>query len=145
MELTEILPIIYRIRLLSKMNTTYIDARLKDYDVFYGDFQFLYLIYANENLTQREISKKLNFHESSVTRGIKRLEKKEFIKRIKSNEDKRRYVLSITPKGLEMLKLNFSKQKEFESNIKKLFADEELENLEEYLERIIKNLNWKMI
>lgn len=141
MELTEILPIIYRIRLLSKMNTTYIDAELKDYDVFYGDFQFLYLIYANENLTQREISKKLNFHESSVTRGIKRLEKKEFIKRVKSNEDKRRYVLSITPKGLEMLKLNFSKQKEFESNIKKLFADEELENLEEYLERIIKNLN----
>ena len=40
-----------------------------------------------------------------------------------------------------MLKLNFSKQKEFESNIKKLFADVELENLEEYLERIIKNLN----
>lgn len=141
MELNDLLPLVYKIRLISKRNTQYIDNRLKNYGMYHGDFQYLYIIYKNKGITQRELSKKLNLHESSVTRGIKRLERKEFIKTEKSNEDKRRNILSITSKGCEMLKINFKEQKSFEENIEKIFTPDELKVFEENLERIIK-MSW---
>jgi len=68
------------------------------------DLQILEIVGNGRVRTIKEIKKMLLVSGSTLTSAINRLEKKEFIKRLINNEDKRSYGLQITEKGTSINK-----------------------------------------
>lgn len=84
------------------------------------DFTYLVNIMYHQNISQKELSELLFVSESSVAQIIKKLEKKDFIYREVSDENKSKKVLNLTEKGkltvFSILKVVFEWEGKFEKN-----------------------------
>lgn len=121
-----------------------IDEKLKEFDLTMSQLDVLILIsVANEKkqlIKQRDIERKLNLTNPTVTGLINRLEAKRLIKRCECQEDKRIRYLYVTDKAT---RINDEMKKIFDqSDLIALngFNNDEKKELEQYLIRIIDNL-----
>lgn len=121
-----------------------IDEKLKEFDLTMSQLDVLILIsVANEKkqlIKQRDIERKLNLTNPTVTGLINRLEAKRLIKRCECQEDKRIRYLYVTDKAI---RINDEMKKIFDqSDLIALngFNNDEKKELEQYLIRIIDNL-----
>lgn len=84
------------------------------------DFTYLVNIMYHQNISQKELSELLFVSESGVAQIIKKLEKKDFIYREVSDENKSKKVLNLTEKGkltvFSILKAVFEWEGKFEKN-----------------------------
>lgn len=121
-----------------------INEKLKQYDLTISQLDVLIKVtMANEKhilINQRDIEKRTNLTNPTVTGLINRLETKGLIERVENEKDKRMKNLYITKKA-ECLNREF-KQIFEESDLTALkdFNEDEKRELESYLLRIIKNL-----
>lgn len=104
-------------------------------------FETLKILAKEDNVTAGRISEILDIKPSSVTQIIKKLEEAGTATREKSAEDSRVTVVKITEKGQESL----DEHGEIGTTLKEVlfdsFTEDELENLNNYLERMIDNIN----
>lgn len=108
--------------------------------LYFGQLPILEYIKRNENCTQREIADKLHVTAASIALSTKRLQKAGMIKKITDEDNLRCNKLSITEKGLEITEKG---RKIFDALDEKMyqgFSEEELEDLYNYLNRLILNL-----
>jgi DNA-binding MarR family transcriptional regulator len=77
--------------------------RLRRYDVPIGQWPFLLFLWANEDLSQRDLSKLMAIEESTVTNTIDRMERDGLISRIRTPENRRRNQLRLTERGRGLL------------------------------------------
>ncbi|MCQ2972324.1 MAG: MarR family transcriptional regulator [archaeon] len=103
---------------LNKQITQSINSRLELYDLTRSEIPYITILYQEENVTQEYLSKVLDYNEGTVTRALKRLEKKGFVERIPSLQDRRKKIVCLTEEGLKKL-MNF---KRFVLNLKKKFS-----------------------
>ena len=121
-----------------------INEKLKQYDLTISQLDVLIKVtMANEKnvlINKRDIEKRKNLTNPTVTGLINRLETKGLIERVENEEDKRIKNLYVTEKA-KCLNKKF-KQMFDESDLMALndFNDDEKRELESYLLRIIKNL-----
>lgn len=103
-------------------------------------FETLKLLAAEENVTAGRISEVLDIKPSSVTQIIKKLEEAGTAQREKSEQDSRVTIVKITDKGRESLKERSSISTTLKDVLFQGFAEDELEMLDQYLERMVSNI-----
>jgi DNA-binding MarR family transcriptional regulator len=96
----------------------------------------LLLLDAHENVTQQDISTLLNKDKSAILRQTDELESKRLVVRIPDTDDKRKKILMLTKKGVEVLaRLTAIETTVFESFLKDV-SDSDLEVISNVLTKI---------
>ncbi|MCD6136493.1 winged helix-turn-helix transcriptional regulator [Candidatus Bipolaricaulota bacterium] len=113
-----------------------LEKDLKDFG-FSSSHQFaVLLLLSKQSLSQKEISDVTLADEPSTTRMLDRMIKKEIIGKKRSTEDKRKQVVYITDKGLNLLKNIMPIVEQNNKNVETLIDEEELEQLFTILNKI---------
>ena len=115
----------------------YINEKVKEEELSFGIYPILIHIYKNEGITQEEIAKSLHLNESTITRNLKKLEDKGFIKKI---PDKRKKRIETTPKGKKTVEKAIDYDEKWDEKIKKSLTDEEYNMFKETLMKICEDL-----
>ena len=93
--------------------------------------------YKNEGISQEELAEELHINESTVTRNLEKLEKKELI--IKTPQ-KRKKIITVTDKGGEIAQTIMDYDSQWDKTIKKSLTDEEYDNFRKILIKITEDL-----
>lgn len=104
-------------------------------------FEALKVLVTEENVTAGRLAEVLDIKPSSVTQIIKKLEEAGAVIREKSATDSRVTLVKITDKGRESLIEHSSISKTLKEVLFKDFAEEELKQLNTYLERMNDNIS----
>ena len=115
---------------------------LKDYgieELNSGQGRILFVLWQQDNIPIRELSVKTQLTKSTLTSMLDRLEKKDFLSR-ESGNDRREFIVKLSDKS-KRLKKDYEKisgemTEVFYNNL----TEEERDNFEEYLRRILDNL-----
>ena len=73
------------ISIIYREHAKYINEIVKEDDLSFGLHPLLIKIYRNRGISQEELAEAFHLNESTITRNLKKLEDKGFIKRIKDN------------------------------------------------------------
>lgn len=102
--------------------------------------RIMFTLWQKDNIPIHELVEKTQYSKSTLTSMLDNLEEAGFIKRIPSKEDRREILIALTEKD----KLLQDKYVEVSREMGKLyyngFNDEEIDDFERYLERILENL-----
>ncbi len=77
----------------------FLKEKLEDKHITQGELTFLYNIYYHESISQRELADLLFVSEAYVTKILKKLEKKEYIKRKIDEKNKSKKMIYLSEKG----------------------------------------------
>ena len=106
--------------------------KAKGVDEFNGaQGRILYILWNNNNLSIKQISKFTKLAKTTLTA---------LIKRTISKEDKREIIVSLTDKAKELKENYLDVSKQMEKIFYKNFTDKQIENFENTLKKIIENL-----
>ncbi|CAH2761588.1 MarR family transcriptional regulator [Erysipelothrix amsterdamensis] len=127
-------------RALERKHRSVVQAYLDTLGLYIGQPRFLFELYRNPGLTQRELAEILVVTKETVSVALKRLEQGDFIRREIPEDDKRCRQLYLTEKGeatIVELKKNFDSINN--SMFLNLSTEQQLQ-LEELLTEMIKGL-----
>jgi DNA-binding MarR family transcriptional regulator len=79
-----------------------LSSRLKNFDIPIGQWPFLLFLWANENLSQRQLSQRMAIEESTVAGTISRMERDGLIVRTPAPDNLRRNQLKLTKRGWQL-------------------------------------------
>ena len=114
----------------------YLYAGLEETGIDDTDFRILEVLLNKGPLPVNTIGPKVNLTPGSISSAVDRLVERDLVSRVESPEDRRVRVVSLTPKGKELIAPIFRKHA---AEIKKVFADaspKELRTLEATLKKI---------
>lgn len=115
--------------------------KTKGIDEFNGaQGRILYILWNNNNLSIKQISKFTKLAKTTLTAMLERMELQCLIKRTISKEDKREIIVSLTDKAKELKENYLDVSKQMEKIFYKNFTDKQIENFENTLKKIIENL-----
>ena len=115
--------------------------KTKGIDEFNGaQGRILYILWSNNNLSIKQISKFTKLAKTTLTAMLERMELQGLIKRTISKEDKREIIVSLTDKAKELKENYLDVSKQMEKIFYKNFTDKQIENFENTLKKIIENL-----
>ena len=117
------------------------DIRLKPYDLTVHQFGILLNIYKKGPLTQKEIAQQTSGDEPTTTRLMKRLEIKGYIKRLTDQGDKRKKLVSLSEKGIELLQEILPNAQAVNQEVTKDLNKDDKKILLELLNRVLKSAN----
>jgi DNA-binding MarR family transcriptional regulator len=115
--------------LSARAYTLYRDEKLKALGLSAAKASYLVTIRNHPGITQEELALNLVYNASSVARQVARLEKDGFIRRERSLEDRRQFLLYATQKGLDVLPQVSQINTSFITKMTAAFSPEELETL----------------
>jgi DNA-binding MarR family transcriptional regulator len=102
--------------------------------------RIMFALWQNDNIPIHELVEKTQYSKSTLTSMLDNLEEAGFIKRVPSKEDRREILIALTEKD----KVLQNKYVEVSREMGKLyydgFNDKEIDDFENYLERILENL-----
>ena len=115
--------------------------KTKGIDEFNGaQGRILYILWNNNNLSIKQISKFTKLAKTTLTAMLERMELQGLIKRTISKEDKREIIVSLTDKAKELKENYLDVSKQMEKIFYKNFTDKQIENFVNTLKKIIENL-----
>jgi DNA-binding MarR family transcriptional regulator len=114
--------------------------RLRRYGVPIGQWPFLLFLWANEDLSQRELSKLMAIEESTVTNTIDRMARDGLISRIRTPLNRRRNQLRLTDRGRKLLDTLLPEAMEVVKTAARGMSDVELAFLVTLLKKVQVNL-----
>lgn len=115
--------------------------KTKGIDEFNGaQGRILYILWNNNNLSIKQISKFTKLAKTTLTAMLERMELQGLIKRTISKEDKREIIVSLTDKAKELKENYLDVSKQMEKIFYKNFTDKQIENFENTLKKIIESL-----
>ena len=109
-------------------------------DMRRGQGRVLSLLKMQPEITQKDLSYLLDMRPQSLGELLSKLEKKGFITRTPSEDDRRIMIIRLTPEGEKAAENPKNKSDDFFG----ILNSEEKEQFNEYLERLIENLEEKM-
>lgn len=89
----------YQIRATHRALQRYLQLMIEPYDVTIGMWYFLRVLWSEDGLTQRELSKRVGLMEPTTLTAILSMEKKGLVRRVRDKKDRRRMHVHLTPKG----------------------------------------------
>ena len=122
MPFDETIPTSPLISILYREHAKYLNEKVKNEDLSFGIQPILITIYENEGIIQEQLAEKFHLNESTITRNLKKLEKKGFIERI---PDKRKKIIKITKKGAKTAQKVMDYEDKWDEKIKSNLNDEE--------------------
>lgn len=139
----EIKDVLSSFRELYKTSYDLFNQRAKNFVISPQQFYLMNLILQHDGINQRELAQMLKITPATLSVRIKRLEKAELLIRDVDLDDKRNFILKLTPQGKELIDRSYEHMKR---NITLMFAGvtkEELASLKSCLNKIQHNLNKK--
>jgi DNA-binding MarR family transcriptional regulator len=103
--------------------------------------RILFVLWQEGPMTIFELAKRVSLGKSTLTNALDRLEASGEAMRVRSDEDRRKIVVRLTPKNRETQKLYEKVSRKMTKLFYRGFADEEIARFEASLERILKNLS----
>ncbi|PJZ48357.1 MarR family winged helix-turn-helix transcriptional regulator [Leptospira saintgironsiae] len=102
---------------------------LNQYNLTSGQFGCLETLYHLGPMCQKEIGQKIFSCEGNITQIIDNLEKRSLVLRVRSEEDRRYFIINLTEKGKELIGTSFPDYLEQLKGKMSCLSDEELKNL----------------
>lgn len=135
--LDENIPTVPFISIIYREHAKFLNEKVKDEDLSFGLYPLLIKIYNSNGIIQEELAQSFHLNESTITRNLKKLEDKGFIKRI---PDKRTKRIEISEKGSKTAKKVMDYDDEWDEKIKEMIGNEEYENYKKTLKKIAEEL-----
>lgn len=129
-----------KFRRLDRLLKRTIERKVKDTGVYRSQHRILMHLNRQPNCSQVEIADFLDISPAAVAVSLKKLEKSGYICRETDENDNRIHQVTITPKGRQVIEKSFVIFREVDIQMFAGFSDEELKQLDHFLERIARNL-----
>lgn len=129
------------ISVLYRQFQIFINNELKDLNITSGEYIYLIKLYENKELTQEDLAEIYYIDKSAITRSMRSLEDKGYIKRIKNQRDKRSYRIQVTEKALEVEHRIYNALRSWDDLISLDVNDDELK----MLSNILRNMSIKSL
>lgn len=100
----EKIPIFRIISTLHRTHLVYINRHLEEYNISFGQFPYLMVLYVEGSLTQDYLVKFFNVTDGVVTRALNKLESDGLILREQDPDNKRRNIIYLTSSGEKLAK-----------------------------------------
>lgn len=131
----------YLIKQVFLMNQAQLNAIFSEFDLTGSQvFTLIFLFKAHEKnieVNQKDIEKEMEISNPTVTGILNRLEHKGLIRRAACRSDARAKNIIVTEKALELNKVLKKKFQENDAQLTSALTEEEVSNLELYLEKIL--------
>lgn len=126
----------------SRLVTREYQPHLDEMEITYPQYLVLLVLWENDNLTVNEISSILILNTNTITPLLKRMETQGLVTRLRSKDDERVVVVSLTEKG-EQLKKKAAKIPEniIDRLFDNTFSKKELLEFKDTLQKLIVRLN----
>lgn len=89
----------YLTRIAFRAFSRALEVRTSPHGVSSGQWRFLRVLWQEDGITQRELSRRVGMREPTTVIALKSLERSGFIQRVKSEEDRRRVHVFLTPEA----------------------------------------------
>ena len=110
-------------------------------DAFSGEQgKILFVLWQKDKITQKELACETGLAKNTITVMLEKMEKNNLIKRITDENDKRKSLVILTDYANSLKKSFDEISDEMLQKFYKNFSGEEIDKFEEYLHRIIRNL-----
>jgi len=133
--------LIARVQLLSERVFSKILAKYDLSDISPAQGRILFVLWNKDGISIQELARKTSLGKSTLTSMLDRLEQAGFVKRVPSKEDRRTILIKLTEKDRECRDLYTKITKEKTGLFYKGFTSKEIDAFENYLRRILDNLN----
>lgn len=101
------------------------------------------MLWQKDKITQKELANETGLAKNTVTIMLERMEKNNLIRRIADEKDKRKSLVTLTDYANSLKKTFDEISDKMLKKVYKDFYEKEIDKFEEYLHRIIKNLEEK--
>lgn len=115
-------------------------ARIADDGVTIGMWYFLRVLWEEDGLSQRELSRRIGMMEPTTVSAIDTMEKRGFVTRRVDQRDKRRRLVQLTPKGRKLKQKLLPLAYDVNLVAAEGFGPEEIEVLQGLLSRLKQNM-----
>ena len=92
----------YQIRATHRALQRFLQLKIESYGVTLGMWYFLRVLWHEEGLTQRELSRRVGTMEPTTLNAILSMERGGFVRRIRSKKDRRKWHVFLTAKGRKL-------------------------------------------
>lgn len=116
-----------------------IERRVKDTGVYRSQHRLLMHLRWRPNSSQVALAEHLEVSPAAIAVSIKKLEKGGYIRRETDVSDSRVHQVTVTEKGEQVIRRSISMFQEVEAQMFDGFSDDELRQMEDFLERIYHN------
>ncbi len=115
---------------------------LKEYGLEIGPGQgrILFALWQKDGIPINELIKKTLLRKSTLSELLDNLEGAGHVKRVQSEEDRRKVLIELTDKTRQMLKVYIDVSVDMTNIFYKGFQTEEIDQFESYLQRVLDNL-----
>ena len=105
--------------------------------------KILFVLWQKDKITQKELACETGLAKNTITVMLEKMEKNDLIRRITDENDKRKSLVILTEHAKSLKKSFDEISDEMLKKVYKGFSEEEIDKYEEYLHRIIRNLEEK--
>lgn len=109
-------------------------------DIGPGQGRILFALWQEDGVPINELIKKTLLRKSTLSELLDSLENAKLVKRVQSEEDKRKVLIELTEKTRQMLNVYIEVSVEMTKIFYKDFEAEEIDQFEAYLQRVLDNL-----
>lgn len=92
----------YQVRMTHRALQRFLQSKIEPHGVTLGMWYFLRVLWVEDGLTQRELSRRVGTMEPTTLAAILQMEKSGFVTRVRGTTDRRRQHIHLTPKGREI-------------------------------------------
>ena len=125
------------ISMLYREHAKFLNRKVKEENLSFGLYPLLVTIYKNEGIIQEDLAKIFNLNQSTVTRNLKKLEDKKFIKKTQVKRTKK---IQITESGKITARKVMDYDDGWDLKIKDIVGDEEVDNFKKTLKKICEEI-----
>jgi DNA-binding MarR family transcriptional regulator len=111
-----------------------------DMEIGPGQGRILFALWQQDNVPINDLTKRTLLRKSTLSELLDNLEVAGYVKRIQSEEDRRKTLIQLTEKTRRLQSTYFKLSADMTKIFYKGFAQEEIDELESYLHRILENL-----
>ena len=116
----------------------------KGIDAFSGEQgKILFVLWRKDKINQKELATETGLAKNTITVMLEKMEKNNLIRKITDENDKRKSLVILTDYAKSLKKPFDEISDEMLKKVYKGFSEEEIDKCEEYLHRIIRNLEEK--
>lgn len=130
----------YLARVVFRSFSRLLERRTLTHDVSAGQWRFLRQLWREDGITQRELSERVGMREPTTVVALKGLEKAGFITRMKTEEDRRKTFIFLTPHARKLELALAPMNAEIHEIATRGLSDDEVEVLQRLMRRVIENL-----
>ncbi len=131
----------YQIRTTHRALQRFLQLKIEPYGVTLGTWYFLRVLWNEDGLTQRELSRRVGAMEPTTLSAILSMEKRGLVRRVRNKKDRRKLHVYLTPKARKIRNDLMPLAREVVATAVQGLSTNEVRQLLAALSEIQKNLN----